>query len=38
VSDCEVLVMFVTVHDEDPAKKVSERKNVVKSWSYWKGV
>jgi len=26
VSDCAVLVMFVTVHGEDPARKISERK------------
>ena len=29
MSDSEVLVLFVTVHSEDPAIKYSERQNIV---------
>jgi hypothetical protein len=33
-----VVVMFVTVDGEDPARNISERHKIVKSWGGWNKV
>jgi len=33
VSDNEMLVMFVTLDDEDPARKISEKSKILLSWT-----